>query len=91
MEDNFFNGLQPYLCLARGAKVMIIHNIWTKVGLVNGATGVIRHFIFEKGVIPPALPLAIVVEMDEPYNGPHLLGKPRLVLILFYSDAINVI
>ena len=70
-------GLRPYLCLARNTRVMITSNLWIRQGLVNGATGTIRHFIFAENSKPPELPLAIVVEMDSDYTGPHLLNKPR--------------
>lgn len=64
---------------------MIISNIWIQAGLVNGATGVIRHIIFEKNSVPPHLPLAVVVEMDLPYNGPSLPGKPRYSFVFQIS------
>jgi len=64
---------------------MVISNIWIEAGLVNGATGTLRHFIFDPNGLPPKLPIAIVVEMDEPYNGPHLTGKPRLVYVCHFS------
>lgn len=41
--------------------------------------GTIRHFIFANGSGPPALPISIIVEMDEGYTGPHLANKPRYV------------
>ncbi len=74
MKPDQMNGLRPYLCLVRGARLMLTSNLWISKGLVNGACGT----LFKPGDVPPQLPLAIVVEMDEPYNGPHLDGKPRL-------------
>ena len=56
---------------------MITSNLWTDCGLVNGATGTLRHFIFEKNANPPQLPVAIVIEMDAEYRGPHLENKTR--------------
>jgi ATP-dependent DNA helicase PIF1 len=73
------SGLKPYICLARGARSMLTANLWVQKGLVNGATGTLRHFIFELGVAPPLLPIALVVEMDQGYRGPYLPGKERLV------------
>jgi ATP-dependent exoDNAse (exonuclease V) alpha subunit len=74
-------GLSSDLSLAEGARVMITSNLWTQVGLTNGATGTVRHIIFKKDVCPPNLPIAVVVEMDEGYKGPCLPGLPRHVVI----------
>ena len=76
-DSDLLSGLRPYLCLARGARVMITSNLWIDRGLVNGATGTLRHFIFEQNAQPPQLPIAIVVEMDAEYKGPHLNQKHR--------------
>lgn len=75
-------GLWPFLCLARGTRVMITSNLWIQKGLVNGATGTLRHFIFKKDEKPPSLPLALVVQMDRDYKGPELNGKPRLIYVM---------
>lgn len=79
LKSEDFQGLYPYLILCRNARVMLTSNQWIKKGLTNGATGTLRHFIFEVGSGPPSLPISIVVEMDEGYNGPHLANKPRYV------------
>ena len=79
MKSDDFLGLYPYLVLSRNARVMLISNQWIKKGLTNGAMGTIRHFIFAVGSSPPALPISIIVEMDEGYTGPHLANKPRHV------------
>lgn len=77
MPSNEMSGLKPYLCLVRGARVMITSNLWVTRGLVNGATGTLRHLIFPPNFGPPTLPVALIVEMDEGYRGPHLDGKER--------------
>lgn len=79
IKSDEFLGLYPYLILSRDSRVMLISNQWVRKGLTNGAMGTLRHFIFEDGSGPPSLPIAIIVEMDEGYNGPHLLNKPRYV------------
>ena len=79
MKSDDMMGLQPYLILSANSRVMLISNQWIKQGLTNGAMGTLRHFIFTDGAGPPNLPIAIVVEMDVGYNGPHLAGKPRHV------------
>ena len=41
-------GLKRFVCLSRGARVMVNSNYWQQKGLVNNALGTIRHFIFEE-------------------------------------------
>ena len=58
---------------------MLTANLWVSRGLVNGATGTLRHLIFEPVAAPHLLPLALVVEFDPGYIGPYLPGKDRYV------------
>ena len=74
-------GLPAYLRLCRGARVMITMNLWKNKGIVNGTLGYVRYLIFRHNEGPPSLPVAVIVELDQPYNGPHLIGKPRHVPI----------
>jgi ATP-dependent DNA helicase PIF1 len=61
--------LPPVLYLCENAKVMLLRNVWTKKGLVNGSTGVVKDFIYAQGVTAPSLPYAIVIEFAD-YSGP---------------------
>jgi hypothetical protein len=58
---------QLHVCI--GAKVLIVCNVDTGLGLANGCKGVIKDFLYEDGVVAPDLPFAIIVEVDE-YTGP---------------------
>ena len=66
-----FSGLQLLLFLAKGAKVMLTTNLWPAVGLCNGATGTVIHFIYKNNDQPPDLPIAVIVKFDN-YRGPSL-------------------
>ena len=63
------SGLEPMIFLAKGARVMLTMNLWSSVGLCNGATGTVIDFIFENNHHPPDLPVAVIVQFDN-YRGP---------------------
>ena len=81
-DSDVAKGLEPYLLLARGSRVMLRTNLWTEAGLVNGSVGTIQEIVFEENKGPPSLPIAIMVEFDN-YSGPAILTKDdkRLVPI----------
>lgn len=39
-------GLEPVIYLSKGAKVMLTMNLWTDVGLCNGAIGTVLDFVY---------------------------------------------
>ena len=58
-------GLEPVLYLAKNARIMLTCNLWTELGLCNGALGTVRHVIYAEGHSPPVLPIAIIVQFDK--------------------------
>lgn len=64
-------GLQPVLCIARGARVMLSANLWVDMGLVNGAMGTIQSICYHEGGAPPDLPIVVTILFDK-YAGPTL-------------------
>ena len=75
-------GLQKTLYLALDARVMLLRNIWTEVGLCNGALGTVHQIIYAENQCPPSLPVAILVKFDDSYKGPSYSQKiPNLVPI----------
>ena len=63
------SGLEPVVFLAKDARVMLTMNLWSSVGLCNGATGTVVNIIFENNHQPPDLPVAIMVKFEN-YRGP---------------------
>ncbi len=63
-------GLEPVVCLAKGARVMS-SNLWVDLGLVNGAMGTVQAICYKTGQAPPSLPVAVTVLFDH-YSGPTL-------------------
>lgn len=65
------SNLEPTVFLAKGAKVMLTMNLWSSVGLCNGATGTILDLIYESNHQPPDLPIAVIVHFND-YSGPSI-------------------
>jgi ATP-dependent DNA helicase PIF1 len=63
------SGLEPVVFLAKGARVMLTMNLWSSVGLCNGATGTVVDIIYHNNHQPPDLPIAVMVEFEN-YRGP---------------------
>ena len=63
-------GLEPEVCLAQDARVMLTANLWVETGLVNGAIGTVCDICYLQGG-PPDLPLAVMIKFDS-YSGPTL-------------------
>ena len=64
-------GLEAIICIAQEARVMLTSNLWTEVGLVNGAMGTIKAICYQNGKAPPDLPTSVTVIFDT-YSGPTL-------------------
>lgn len=72
-DSDIAKGLESQILLAKGARVMLRANLCVKVGLVNGAIGVVHDILFEKDQGPPSLPVAVFVEFDN-YSGPAIIS-----------------
>ena len=64
------NGLMAQLYLAVGAEVMLTSNLWTEVGLHNGAKGKVVDIVYKNAAGPRInngknLPEAIVIELHK--------------------------
>jgi ATP-dependent DNA helicase PIF1 len=62
-----------YLC--PGAKIMLLRNISTVNGLVNGSTGTVIDFLYEEAQTAPTLPYSILINFPD-YNGTPFFTAP---------------
>ena len=69
ISSDDMSGLEPIVFLAKGARVMLTMNLWSSVGLCNGATGTVVDIIYQNNHQPPDLPIAVIVEFEN-YRGP---------------------
>ena len=69
ISSDDMSGLEPVVFLAKGARVMLTINLWSSVGLCNGATGTVVDIIYQNNHQPPDLPIAVIVEFEN-YRGP---------------------
>lgn len=70
--------------------MFVNNNIWTAAGLANGAVGTIVHMHWAEGRLPPALPDAVFVRMEN-YGGPQYFGETSVVLGGVDVDLTNVV
>ena len=77
--------------LAKGAHLILTMNLWTDIGLCNGATGTIVEFIYASNQQPPDLPIAIIVKFND-YTGPSLTNRiPGCVPICPITATCNTL
>ncbi|CAB4011401.1 ATP-dependent DNA helicase PIF1 [Paramuricea clavata] len=69
ISSDDMSGLEPVVFLAKGARVMLTMNLWSSVGLCNGATGTVIDIIYQNNHQPPDLPIVVIVEFVN-YRGP---------------------
>ena len=69
ISSDDMSGLEPVVFLAKSARVMLTMNLWSSVGLCNGATGTVVDIIYQNNHQPPDLPIAVIVEFEN-YRGP---------------------
>ena len=74
VSANKAGGLQNSILLSKGCKVMLLANLWSEYGLTNGAQGILRYIVYEKGKKPPELPAYALVYFPD-YTGPSFLDK----------------
>ena len=58
-------GIKQKTFLTQNMRVFINNNVNIELGMFNGKQGTIRCLIYAEGVLPPELPLAAIVELDD--------------------------
>ena len=80
------SGLEPVVFLAKGARVMLTMNLWSSVGLCNGATGTVVDIIYQNNHQPPDLPIAVIVEFE---NYRPVFNENQPLCILIYPITVT--
>ena len=71
LDSDDFRGLKSELFLCEAARVLLTHNEWVEAGLMNGALGNVKGFVYKVGGGPAAVdptkrvPTCVVVEFDD--------------------------
>ena len=69
-DSENFRGMAGKLVICEGARVLLNHNIWIEAGLMNGAIGTLKGFMWPEGGDPNSTdstkrcPLCLIVEFD---------------------------
>jgi hypothetical protein len=71
----------------KGAKFCLTSNLWTTIGLTNGAKGVVHRIIYAEGSKPPELPAAVIGTFKH-YIGLRWKGMEKEVPIGLVSRKI---
>ena len=83
MHPDDFRGMESEVLLCEGARVLLTQNLWVEAGLMNGALGVFRGYMWPEGGDPHSplkskrAPLCIFVEFDSVNLGTDARGVPR--------------
>ncbi|CAB3977795.1 ATP-dependent DNA helicase PIF1 [Paramuricea clavata] len=87
ISSDDMSGLEPVVFLAKCARVMLTMNLWSSVGLCNGATGTVVDIIYQNNHQPPDLPIAVIVEFEN-YRGP-VFNESRPLCIPIYPITVT--
>lgn len=80
-------GLENVLYIGKGCKVMLKKNLWTKMGLVNGAIGHVVDLLYEENSsYPNAVPDVILCEFPS-YKGPKFIKDTCIVPIAAVTNS----
>ena len=75
--------MENELLMCEGARVLLTQNLWVEAGLMNGAMGVMKGYMWPEGGDPHGhdpkkfSPLCVFVEFDSVDLGKDEAGRPR--------------
>ena len=78
-----FRGMENEILLCEGARVLLTQNLWVEAGLMNGALGFVRGYMWPPGGDPHSdvkelrAPHIVFVEFDSVNLGVDESGRPR--------------
>merc|ERR1711884_534750 len=78
-----FRGMENELLMCEGARVLLTQNLCVEAGLMNGAMGELKGYMWPEGGDPHSLdpakrsPLCVFVEFDSVDLGRDEAGQPR--------------
>jgi ATP-dependent DNA helicase PIF1 len=75
VDDELFRGFKKSIFVCIDAHIAFTSNLWTQVGIVNGAFGIVRDIIYPLNKKIDSLPEIVFIELND-YNGPQYLIDP---------------
>jgi len=78
-----FRGMEDMVLLCEGARVLLTQNLWVEAGLMNGALGYVRGFMFPQNFDPSSkekelqAPICVFIEFDSVNLGTDENGTER--------------
>ena len=81
-DSNTAGGLESYVSLAVGVRIMLRSNLWIGAGLVNGNLGQVLDIVYLPGQSPPALPHFILCTFPQYTGPPFISNSPHSVPIV---------
>ena len=55
LEADDFRGLEANLLMCEGARVLLTENLWPEAGLMNGAMGTLKGYMWPEGGDPNSI------------------------------------
>jgi hypothetical protein len=77
------NNLYTKLYIYLGVRIILIINLWTKVGLVNSTMSSIHDITWDTGKDPIASLLSIIIVKFDEYKGLDFLGYKSDIVLVF--------